>query len=746
MADDLEYLAGDEKIIRQAKDRFQRCESYYGTANALLTEDMLFAIGDSDNMTQWPEDQISQGPTDEVRLTINKTRTHCLQIENEGKQNKSSINIRPTGNGATKESAEVYEDVVRYIQRRSNYDGAKAMARKTQIRGGVGYFRILTDWAADDGPEAFTQDIFFKTVRDPTSVYIDPDAVEDDKSDMRYAFVFEDMPRDDFEADYPDEDVPSTSLEQGAWASKDHVRVAEYYRVTRKKERLILTKNGDVEKAILASEIDKPILKALDSEPKENRARERDVWIKKVEWYKIAGDRIVDRQVDYPGVYIPIITMIGEEFVIKGELHRNGHVRHLKDPQRMLNYWVSKATSSAALQGDQPYLATAEAIEGYETEWANANISKKAALIYNGVDDKDRPIPPPQRQQPAISAPAYLTGMQFSEQQMMMASGQYQAQLGENENAKSGKAIAERQRQGDNATYHFIDGEATADRYAGKILIDLIPKIYDTKRVIRMMAKDRSEAEVEIDPEAQAAYFRDQARDGEDVRAIFNPSVGKYDVEADVGPSYATQRQEAFNAFSQILTQNPGLVQVAGDILFAYADFPGSQEMSDRLARGVPSQYKEDGPDPEVAQLQQQIQELQGKFQATTAELLEKLAKAQIEIKNKTVGHQIQAQDAAGTQQIQAYDAETRRLTAIGNSGPAVSPDQIKPLFDQWMKEAQKDANPTGGLSGQSEQSAPAPSLPQPPMQGARHAPDGQWYVKHPGTGQYYRVDKKEAA
>jgi hypothetical protein len=696
VADDLSYLAGDEKIIRQAQDRFRRCEGFYGTANGLYLEDMKFAIGDSDNGYQWPDGIDAQSVSDEVRLTINKTRTHCLQIENEGKQNKSSINIRPTGNGATKDSAEVYEGVVRYIQRRSNYDGAKAMARKTQIRGGMGYFRILTDWAADDGPEAFTQDIFFKTIRDPTSVYIDPDAVETDKSDMRFAFIFEDMPREEFEAEYPEEDVPRSALDNGAWSSEDHVRVAEYYRVTRKKERLLLTDNGTRKEAILASEIEKPILKAMDGEDKEARAKERHVWIKKVEWFKIAGDRIIDRQTDYPGVYIPIVAMIGEEFVIKGELHRNGHVRHLKDPQRMLNYWVSKATSSAALQGEQPYIGEAAAIEGYETEWANANTSKKAILVYNGKDDQGREVQRPERQQPAIMAPAYLSGMQFSEQQMMMASGQYQAQMGENENAKSGRAISERQRQGDNATYHFIDGEATADRYAGKILIDLIPKIYDTKRVIRILAKDRSESEVEIDPEAQAAYFRDQARDGEDVRAIFNPNVGKYDVEADVGPSYATQRQEAFNAFSQILTQNPGLVQVAGDILFAYADFPGAQKMSDRLARGVPSQYKEDGPDPEVTQLQQQIQMLQQKFQATTAELLEKLAKAQLDLKNKTQGQQIDAAKASAEDQIKRYDSETRRLTAIGNSGPAVSPDEIRPMFDAWLKEALTNVNPSG--------------------------------------------------
>src|SRR6185312_1897407 len=308
-----------------------------------------------------------------------------------------------------------------------------------------------------------------------------------------------------------------------------------------------------------------------------------------------------------------------------------------------------------------PYLGPAEAFEGYEEYYASANLQNLGFLPYKHKDDQDQPIPAPQRVQPPSASAAYLEGMKTAQEEMMMASGQYQAQMGENENAKSGKAIAERQRQGDNATYHFIDNQAIMIRQIGRVLIDVIPKFYDTKRLLRIRGEDGIMKNILIDPAAQQAVQQQNDIAARETNIVFNPNVGIYSVEADIGPNYATKRQEAWNAIVQILAQDKQLAPIIGDLLFINGDFPGADEIAKRLRRMVPQQALNDGPPPQDQAMQQQIQQL--------TQMVQQL------------GEQLKNKDAETN--IKAFDAETKRLVAIGNAGPIVTPEQAQPLIAQ---------------------------------------------------------------
>jgi hypothetical protein len=289
-------------------------------------------------------------------------------------------------------------------------------------------------------------------------------------------------------------------------------------------------------------------------------------------------------------------------------------------------------------------------------------------------------------------AQAYITGMTIARQDLMSVTGQYQAELGMPSNERSGIAIQQRQRQGDTATYHYIDNQAKGIRQIGRILIDLIPKIYDTRRVVMTLAEDGDENRVMVAPESPEAHqFVGPGPDGQpqalspgdaqkmqedpqkpDPSVIFNPNVGAYDVEADVGPAYGTQRQEAANAFSQIMAQNPAAFQVVGDFWAANSDFPGADELADRLKRGLPPQYRA-GPDPQVQaisqqaqQMQQQAQQLLQKADAEIATLKAQVVHQQELLKDKSQDLAIKAHGTA----IDDYDAETRRLSAVGSIDP----------------------------------------------------------------------------
>jgi len=294
--------------------------------------------------------------------------------------------------------------------------------------------------------------------------------------------------------------------------------------------------------------------------------------------------------------------------------------------------------------------------------------------------------------------------MQVAQQEMMLVSGQYQAIMGAPSNETSGRAINARQRQGDNATYHFIDHQAVMIRFLGRIVLDLVPKVYDTPRVLQAMGRDDKRFKVQVDPNAPqpAVMHADPAEqdfDAETVAAVLNPSVGKYDVISDVGPSYATQRQESFNAFSEILRQQQGAWQVVGDLWAESADFPGSEKLAERLRKMLPPAVK-GGPSPAEQQMQQQLQAISQtanqaveQLQAQNAELEAKLADQAADIERKN------------------YEAETNRLRAIGGIDPDAMKPVIREMVSQMIGEAIMPLMAQHAAADRAMQPQPAPMM-----------------------------------
>jgi hypothetical protein len=688
MSDADDTLKGDEKIVSEAKTRFRRAQDWERAARDRFLADTKFCEGDSDNNYQWEDTIRNRRMTDQRPcLTVNKTRQHCLQIVNDARQNKAQIRLIPTGDGATYESAKIFEGITRHIEYISNALEAYDSATWRQVTGGWGYWRVVTDYLDD---KSFDQEIYIRRIPDPLSVYLDPDIQEFDGSDARFGFVFKDWTYDEFDAEYPDERDKSGDLpfsDDNGWLAKDHIRVAEYFRKSDKPdELLLLADNSAVPKSALAKDAlpdgAKPGAVANVGGAWLPIVKTRPVTRAEIDWFKIAGDRIIERTI-WPGCYIPLVRVIGEETIIEGQLDRKGHTRALKDPQRMYNYQTSAMVEAIALQSKSPYITAVESLEGLETYWENANRENRAYLPYNALTDEGAAIPPPQRQNPPSMPAAYIEAMKVAQTELMMASGQWQAQMGENENAKSGVAINARQRQGDNATYHYIDHLAQAIKFTGKILIDLIPKIYDTPRVIKIMAEDGDQSEVHIDPtasqpsqmvapgpqgpqpitEGQAQKVQGDEDLAANIKTIFNPKVGKYDVEADVGPAYATRRQETFQALTQLMQASPDLMKVAGDLMMRAADFPMADELAERLKRMVPPQILGQGPSPDAIQIQQEAEAKMQAVQQMTTHLVQQLSEATAKLKDK---------DAE--MKIKDYEAETRRMQVAG----AIDQDAMK--------------------------------------------------------------------
>lgn len=286
---------------------------------------------------------------------------------------------------------------------------------------------MVTDYPND---RTFDQEIYIRRVRDPLGVYLDPDINEFDGSDARFGFIFEDRPADIVQKEYPQfkDKIPRSALSDfGDWLNQDHIRVAEYYRRTEKKDKLVSLDDKGV---VRASDLPPDIRREILADP---NVKTREIIEQSIEWFLIIGDEVADRR-DWPGKYVPIVRIVGEETVIDGTLDRKGHTRALKDPQRTYNFWTSAAVEHVALQSKVPWVAPAMAIEGYETYWSSSNRDNYTVLTYNSLDDSGNPIPAPQRMAPPEFAPAYMSGMQVAAQEMMLVSGQYESQMGQKSN------------------------------------------------------------------------------------------------------------------------------------------------------------------------------------------------------------------------------------------------------------------------------------------------------------------------
>lgn len=668
---------GVDPVIAEAMKRWRRCSEWEANARERFIDDVKYAEGDSDNGYQWPAAVKRNRDVDKRPcLTINIVRQHNKQITNDSLQNKASVKIRAVGGGASVASAQLFEALVRQIEYRSNAQSAYEHASKFQVQGGIGWWRLVTQYVSE---ESFDQEIKIKRVLDPLSVYMDPDCQEEDCSDAKFAFVFDLVPKDQFNEMYPEyKDVAGLQpLAVGAgdddWITKDYVRVAEYFRKVADEDTLVsfIDPKDGLRKNLLKSKMPKEVWEELSSDP---LTRKRAVKRERIEWKLIIGEEICD-ETEWLGSYIPLVRVLGEETIIEGILDRKGHTRAMKDSQRMFNYNASSQVEFVALQSKTPYIASAKAIEDYEVMWNTANQVNHSVLVYNHSDPDfpDKPVPPPVRQQPPTSAPGFAEGMDTAFNQMMMASGQWQNQMGMQGNERTGSAIKARQHQSDRSVFNFQNNYESALKYCGRQIIELIPKVYDTKRLMKLYAEDGEELDVEMDPQAPQAVqeYLDEA--GRVVRRVLNPKIGQYEVQSDVGASYGTRRQETAEALTLVLTQAPNLVPLVGDLLLRSMDFKEAQEAAQRLKRMVPPQALGKGPTPQEQQLQQQLLA----SQSALAKALQELGKKDLKLVGKD-----QMRD------IDVYEAYTKRVSALKEllpDDPVVLASLLRELGDDAL-------------------------------------------------------------
>ena len=660
-------------MLATMRSRFTMAVSAYSESREDELDDLRFEAGSPDNQWQWPADVLAtrgsvQGQTINARpcLTINKLPQHVHQVTNEQRQNRPSVKVIPVDDNADVEVAEIFEGVIRHIEYISDADVAYDTACENQVTYGEGYIRVLTKYCDDN---SFDQDLYIGRIRNSFSVYMDPTIQDPCGSDAEWCFVTEDMTKSEYERQFPDAAPISSMMQQGVgdsslsqWLTENTVRVAEYFYYEHTPTKLNLYQ-GNMS-AVEGSREDKE-LKALGLKPLKSRMAD----VKKVKWLKTNGFEVLEEQ-DWAGKFIPVIRVVGNEYEVDGRLYVSGLIRNAKDAQRMYNYWVSQEAEMLALAPKAPFIGYGGQFEGYEQQWKTANTTNWPYLEVNPdvTDGAGAVLPLPQRAQPPMASSGLLQAKAGASDDIKSSTGQYDSSLGATSNERSGRAILAREKQGDTGTYHYVDNLARAIRHCGRQLVDMIPKIYDTERIARIIGVDGEVKRAKINPSQAEPVKKIVDESGIVIEKIYNPSVGKYDVCVSTGPSYMTKRQESLDAMSHLLQGNPQLWQVAGDLFVKNMDWPGAQEMAKRFAKTIdPKLLSDVDEDPALQAAQQQL-EAMGQELDQLHGMLQNVSKS------------MEAQDMAIKQQeanIKVYDAETKRISAVQAS---MSPEQIQDI------------------------------------------------------------------
>jgi hypothetical protein len=692
--------SSDEEILQTMRERFDLAQRGWEPIYKASLDDLKFLAGD-----QWPA-EIKQSRESEKRpcLTTNRMPQFVNQITNDQRQNRPSIKISPVDDKADPEKAKVIQGVIRHIQVNSNADVARDTAFEGAVGPGFGFYRVITDYV---DPYSFDQQAKIKAIPNQFSVLVDPNIKEPDGSDMMFGFVFEDVPHDLYKVDYKDSELCSFDSwdtignTAPGWIGDKTVRIAEYFSKDFEEITLALLSNGQV--------IDRSQLKDGMVLPEGlTIEKERKALVPVINHYKTNGVEILERTV-FPGEFIPIIPVFGKIYYIDGERIIEGIIRHAKDPQRMLNFWVTSETELIALAPKAPFIMAEGQDEGYEDEWQHANSRTYSRLIYKPTSIDGTPVSPPIRNNYEPPVQAITNARMQSSEDLKATTGIYDAALGARSNENSGIAIQRRNMQSQTSNFHFVDNLTRSIRHEGRILLGVIREIYDAARVQRILGEDGEQEIIKLNE-----LF--QKKNGEEV--LYDLSVGQYDVTVDTGPDFATKRQEALAMMMEFTKAVPQHAAMIADLIAKNADWPGGTEIADRLKKLLPpglADDKEKKPIPpevqaQMQQMGQMIDQLTTQLNAASDEIKTKKyeieAKKEIELLKIERDYNLEILKLQGQAANQIMSAEISQINQLQDHSRSLqaqyqNPDlnQQMPMPDQQMQMPEmQQPQPTGGL------------------------------------------------
>ena len=601
-------------LIERAKKGYEEADSHWSSIYEAGKEDLYF-LSDSEG-AQWDQKSFERRKNrNKPALQIDQLTQFVNQVSNDIRMNTPSINVIPHSGGADIETAEIFQGKIRDIEQSSNGDDAYDYAVNSAIKGSIGFLRVDHRYKDD---ESFAQELYIERVVNPFSVMIDPSSVAPDGSDAKCGWVLDEISKEEFEKKYKGFSPVSFQTKSSIGDDKEKITLCEYFEIEEELINIAKLEDGSV----------------VEVSDGEKYSEVREVVRSVVKRYHLSGEDVL-KETTFPGKYIPLVPVYGEEAWRDGKRCLHSLIRKAKDPQRRYNFWAS---TEAELLMKSPK-ATVIAVGGTTEAYAEDYIDPDNAIVlrYDQTDARGNPAPAPQINPGPQIPSGIVNAMQRAAEDIKSTLGLYNAFIGQRSNETSGVAIKQRKMEGDRAVYHFGDNLVRSITHVGRILVSAIPVIHSEQEIIRIVGKEESSEEVGIN----GALVEGQERS-------FFLSQGKYNVSVTTGASYATMREEAAEFFQQVIQSQPQLIEVAGDLMFKFMDFPGAQALSERMKKLVPPHLlEEEAEDPSVMALKQENEQLKQSFQAIGAEMQavkQQLDNKQGELQIKSMDSQLKAE------------------------------------------------------------------------------------------------------
>ena len=681
--------APDTTAHEHALDRFKLSEEAFHDQRERELEDLRFI---DEKGAQWPDDiQRARGgqqgggglPPVPARpcLEFNLLRGPVQQVINTARQAKLGLSFAPEGEGASQALAQAYDDIARACQADSRAHLARQWAFQRAAVCGWGVYRILTEYVND---KTFDQKIVYKRILNQASAYLDPFAQEPDWSDGQFALLTEDMPiaryrkahKDSKLASYSDKELTSLGNDLPTWITTSHgsaglsCRVAEYWEVREESETLVLLPD---ETTARLSDIPAEILAQVEKDRGTKLPRRSITTGRKVFWSLINGVETIEGPREWNGSYIPIIPVIGDESNLNGDRRWTGIVQFARDAQQSYNYMRSAQVEAVGLAPRAQWLIADGQLEGYEHWWQQANTRNLPYLPYRLATYGGQPAPPPQRNvaEPAIQA--VTLAATAAKDDLHSTTNMPPVSLGQlDPHERSGVAIRALQGQAEVGSSGYLDNLASVSMlYEGKVLKDLIPRIYDRPgRVVPLLGQDDKRRSVMLNiPFVNQGGQPQPVAPGTPGAEVIDLKAGAVSVTAEVGKSYATRREETSAAIAAIMEAAPMLAPILAPFWLDELDFPGAKKLAAIAKKTLPPQFQEDeagqpSPQQQLQQLQQQAQQAQEIIDLLSKELDAKTKIIEADTIKADAQVQVTQLELASKERIESVKAQVDLLKA----------------------------------------------------------------------------------
>jgi hypothetical protein len=709
-----------QDTLQRAKERYADALDEMQETHARIVEDLRFS--NPAKPEQWPGD-ILQSRGSRPAYTFDRCNQFIQQVVNDARQNKPSIDVIPADSVADPEVADHLGGMIRHVEYVSRAGIAYDTAIELSARCGLGWLRAVPEVMRAETNE---QEARILRVHDPLGCLLEAGWTQPDGSDALVGWAQTWMPRRAFVKQYPNASTSASWIDQrGIWTRNrgDLILVVEEFEITEQEKNYLECVLPDGSTRNLCEEDYWRFSQELGFAPqvvRQYKAKDRDQ-----KWRKMTGAEVLD-ETDFPSRFLPIIPVLGYETWVEGERFICGLTRRLMDGQRLHNYEMTAWAEAMASQPKAPFLVPGEAVSGYEEHWQRLATGNPAYLPYAHVDADGNPLPAPSRLSPPLMPAALAQGAVMASQEMEAAVGMFKANLGQSGNETSGRAINARKIEGDTATFHFIDNLARSIEQLGRVVVDMIPRLYDKRRRALVLGLNGEQSFVDVNPKMPEGA----RKQGGKVVAI-NPNVGAYDVRVKVGPSFSTQRQETAAQLSEILRSSPDMMAVLGPMWARLQDFPEADKLAKTLLAIAPAPIQaledEDKGEPQIPpQLKAQMQQMQQALEQMGGALEQASARVQeLEAKSQQEGRKLE---------IEAYKAETERAQVFRES---MTPQDVQALVVQMLQQMMAQPDPLPDMPpdmppGMQMMNEPPPggfSLPeqgmQMPMQGMQVPPQG---------------------